>query len=158
MVLEHLGFPTDSHLERRHHCRDVFTVEKWWFVVGCSVPSGGTSISASTEHQYVPPQRLVSEFDPDGLDSPVHQPQETQAEPAEPSTGAQPGTPHSAPPVPPPEPFVSTHAIGVSTTHSVAGIAAPSKSITVSASEFHSLMTTVQMLSTTQASILQQMA
>ena len=73
VVLEHLGFPTESHLERRHHCREVFTVEKWRFVAGCSVPSGGTSISASTEHQYVPPRRLVSESDPDGPDSPSHE-------------------------------------------------------------------------------------
>ncbi|RVW19936.1 hypothetical protein CK203_115147 [Vitis vinifera] len=28
-ILEHMGYPTEPHLERRHHCREYFTHDKW---------------------------------------------------------------------------------------------------------------------------------
>ena len=28
-VLEHLGFPTEPHLERHRVCEAIFTIEKW---------------------------------------------------------------------------------------------------------------------------------
>ena len=31
-VLEHLGFSTEPHLERRRVCKAIFTVEKWQFL------------------------------------------------------------------------------------------------------------------------------
>ena len=33
-VLEHLGFPTEPHLERSRVCEAIFIVEKWQFVSG----------------------------------------------------------------------------------------------------------------------------
>ena len=28
-ILEHMGYPTEPHLERRHHCRNHFTLDQW---------------------------------------------------------------------------------------------------------------------------------
>ena len=28
-ILEHMGYPTEPHLERRHHCREHFTLDQW---------------------------------------------------------------------------------------------------------------------------------
>ena len=28
-VLEHIDYPTEPHLERRHHCREHFTLDQW---------------------------------------------------------------------------------------------------------------------------------
>ena len=28
-ILEHIGYPTEPHLERRHHCREHFTLDQW---------------------------------------------------------------------------------------------------------------------------------
>ena len=28
-ILEHMGYPTEPHLERRHHCQEHFTLDQW---------------------------------------------------------------------------------------------------------------------------------
>ena len=28
-ILEHMGYPTEPHLERHHHCRNHFTLDQW---------------------------------------------------------------------------------------------------------------------------------
>ena len=28
-ILEYMGYPTEPHLERRHHCQEHFTLDKW---------------------------------------------------------------------------------------------------------------------------------
>ncbi|KAL6310576.1 hypothetical protein AAG906_015314 [Vitis piasezkii] len=28
-ILEHMGYPTEPHLERCHHCREHFTLDQW---------------------------------------------------------------------------------------------------------------------------------
>ena len=28
-ILEHMGYPIEPHLERRHHCREHFTLDQW---------------------------------------------------------------------------------------------------------------------------------
>ncbi|RVW12577.1 hypothetical protein CK203_106349 [Vitis vinifera] len=28
-ILEHMGYPTEPYLERRHHCREHFTLDQW---------------------------------------------------------------------------------------------------------------------------------
>ena len=28
-ILEHMGYPTEPHLELRHHCREHFTLDQW---------------------------------------------------------------------------------------------------------------------------------
>ena len=37
-ILEHIGYPTEPHLECLHHCREQFTLEKWTQLAGCSTP------------------------------------------------------------------------------------------------------------------------
>ena len=37
-ILEHMGYPTEPHLERHHHCREHFTLHKWTHLTGYSVP------------------------------------------------------------------------------------------------------------------------
>ncbi|RVX11547.1 hypothetical protein CK203_015785 [Vitis vinifera] len=33
-ILEHICYPTEPHLERRHHCREHFTLDKWTQLAG----------------------------------------------------------------------------------------------------------------------------
>ena len=33
-ILEHMGYLTEPHLERRHHCREYFTLNQWTQLVG----------------------------------------------------------------------------------------------------------------------------
>ena len=37
-ILEHMGYPTEPHLDRHHHCREHFTLDKWTHLAGYSVP------------------------------------------------------------------------------------------------------------------------
>ena len=39
-ILEHMGYPTELHLERCHHCREQFTLDKWTQLAGYSAPLG----------------------------------------------------------------------------------------------------------------------
>ena len=33
-ILEHMGYPTEPHLERRHHCQEHFTLDQWTQLAG----------------------------------------------------------------------------------------------------------------------------
>ena len=33
-ILEHMGYPTEPHLQRRHHCREHFTLDQWTQLAG----------------------------------------------------------------------------------------------------------------------------
>ena len=80
-ILERLGFPSQPELERKHHCREIFLLEKWTRVYSSEAPS----ISVSTEHRYSPPavvQRIYALHHPeeahhsapaDAIDRPEHQ-------------------------------------------------------------------------------------
>ena len=37
-ILEHMGYLTEPHLKRRHHCRERFTLDKWTQLAGYSTP------------------------------------------------------------------------------------------------------------------------
>ena len=39
-ILEYMGYPTEPYLERRHHCQERFTLEKWTQLVGYLAPLG----------------------------------------------------------------------------------------------------------------------
>ena len=39
-ILEYMGYPTKPYLERRHHCRERFTLDKWTQLAGYSAPLG----------------------------------------------------------------------------------------------------------------------
>ena len=33
-ILEHMGYPTEPHLEHRHHCQEHFTLDQWTQLAG----------------------------------------------------------------------------------------------------------------------------
>ena len=37
-ILEHMGYPTEPHLECCHHCQEHFTLDKWTQLTGYSKP------------------------------------------------------------------------------------------------------------------------
>ena len=39
-ILEYIGYPIEPHLERRHHYRERFTLEKWTQLASYSAPLG----------------------------------------------------------------------------------------------------------------------
>ena len=51
-ILEHMGYPTEPHLECHHHYREWFTLEKWTQLAGYSSPLGAPPRLAPP----VPPQ------------------------------------------------------------------------------------------------------
>ncbi|RVW58968.1 Retrovirus-related Pol polyprotein from transposon 17.6 [Vitis vinifera] len=57
-ILEHMGYPTEPHLECRHHCREHFTFDQWTQLAG-SIPSAPTAPSmpqaTSTDPPATPP-------------------------------------------------------------------------------------------------------
>ncbi|KAL6336561.1 hypothetical protein AAG906_025115 [Vitis piasezkii] len=53
-ILEHMGYPTEPHLERRHHCQEQFTLEKWTQLAGYSAPLGALPRPAPP----MPPQSI----------------------------------------------------------------------------------------------------
>ncbi|RVX07091.1 hypothetical protein CK203_030537 [Vitis vinifera] len=51
-ILEHMGYPNEPHLERHHHCREHFTLEKMTQLAGYSASLGAPPRPAPP----VPPQ------------------------------------------------------------------------------------------------------
>ena len=74
-ILEYYGFPTEPDKEKKHHCREVYTVSKWQGSV-TKTESTLTSVSLTTEneHHYVPPPNLILEDFGDGEDTPLRPP------------------------------------------------------------------------------------
>nr|CAN82522.1 hypothetical protein VITISV_016020 [Vitis vinifera] len=59
-IFEHMGYPTKPHLERRHHCREHFTLNKW------------THLTESVPHAPAPPMpEAVSTVPPLALITPT---------------------------------------------------------------------------------------
>ena len=46
-ILEHMGYPTEPHLERRHHCQEHFTLDQWTQLAGYSAPKVAPPMPAS---------------------------------------------------------------------------------------------------------------
>ena len=61
-IFEHMGYPTKPHLERRHHCREHFTLNKWTHLTGYPVPVAE------------PPQVEEASQDEHSIDSVPHAP------------------------------------------------------------------------------------
>ncbi|KAL6325079.1 hypothetical protein AAG906_022646 [Vitis piasezkii] len=45
-ILEHMGYPTEPHLERRHHCREHFTLDQWTQLAGKNPTESSSPTSA----------------------------------------------------------------------------------------------------------------
>ena len=66
-ILEYYGFPTELGKEKKHHCREVYTVSRWQ---GNVTKTESTltiaSLTTDNEHHYVPPPNLILEDFGDG--------------------------------------------------------------------------------------------
>ncbi|RVW80941.1 Retrovirus-related Pol polyprotein from transposon opus [Vitis vinifera] len=71
-ILEYYGFPTEPGKEKKHHCREVYTISRWQ---GSVTKTESTLTSASltidTEHYYVSPPNLILQDFGDGEDTPL---------------------------------------------------------------------------------------
>ena len=129
-ILEHLGYPSEPHLERRRICREIFTLDKWTSMIAYDAEPGAPT---GPEHLEIPhpehprePQLVEILADMRAL------------APAVPSTGPMPKVASSTPPaIPGALPVIP------STSES----SPPSESgITISISEFRDLCHTLQTL------------
>ncbi|RVW68151.1 hypothetical protein CK203_064056 [Vitis vinifera] len=48
-ILEHLGYPEQPRLERRRHCREDFSLDKWHHLVAYFAPEGAPAVPAPPE-------------------------------------------------------------------------------------------------------------
>ena len=48
-ILEHLGYPSEPQLERRHICREIFTLDKWNHMTTYVAPPGAPARLAHPE-------------------------------------------------------------------------------------------------------------
>ena len=71
-ILEYYGFPTEPGKEKKHHCREVYTISRWQ---GSVTKTESTLTSASltidTEHYYVSPPNLILQDFGDGENTPL---------------------------------------------------------------------------------------
>ena len=141
-ILEHLGYPEHPRLERRRHCLEDFSLDKWHHLVAYFAPQGAPAVPAPPE---LPRDEQLPQAQQDEILTDT-----TPHDPAAPTSvhmpeGIHPSSPITAdaPPVMPATP------------------APPSSSepiVTVSLAEFRSLVRSLQTLNTAQDSIIHQIA
>ncbi|RVW39716.1 hypothetical protein CK203_114030 [Vitis vinifera] len=141
-ILEHLGYPEEPRLERRRHCREDFSLDKWHHLVAYFAPQGAPAVHA-------PPELPRDEQIP-------------QAQQDEILTETPPPAPTAHPSVHMPEAIHSTSPITQGAPPVVPATPAPPPSseptVTVSLTEFRGLERSLRTLSTAQDSIIHQMA
>nr|CAN74584.1 hypothetical protein VITISV_017113 [Vitis vinifera] len=141
-ILEHLGYPEQPRLERRRHCREDFSLDKWHHLVAYFAPQGAPAVHA-------PPELPRDEQIP-------------QAQQDEILTETPPPAPAAHPSVHMPEAIHPTSPITQGAPLVVPATPAPPSSseptVTVSLTEFRGLVRSLQTLSTAQHSIIHQMA
>ncbi|RVW76335.1 hypothetical protein CK203_049838 [Vitis vinifera] len=141
-ILEHLGYPEQPRLERRRHCREDFSLDKWHHLVAYFAPQGAPAVPAPPElpRDEQLPQAQQDEILTDttppapAAHTSVHMPEAIH--PTSPLTQAAPPV-MPATPAPPPS---------------------SEPTVTVSLTEFRGLVRSLQTLSTAQDSIIHQMA
>ena len=141
-ILEHLGYPEEPRLERRRHCREDFSLDKWHHLVAYFAPQGAPAVPAPPElprDEQIPQaeqDEILTETPPPApaAHPSVHMPEAIHS--TSPITqGAPPAAPATPAPPPPSEPTV-----------------------TISLTEFRGLERSLRTLSTAQDSIIHQMA
>ena len=53
-ILEHMGYPTEPHLERRHHCREHFTLDQWTQLAGRNLTESAPETAPTRPASLVP--------------------------------------------------------------------------------------------------------
>ncbi|RVW22982.1 hypothetical protein CK203_093654 [Vitis vinifera] len=139
-VLEDMGYPSQPHLERRHHCRELFTSESWTHF-----------LDRSPMDQGIPrPLAPASSFS-SAPDSPAASAPTVQTSPEQ--------DPHTIEPsssVPAPVTCTTDTPTPVTPAPAYAESSA-GPSITVSATEFRALMSSFHSLSASQATLVREM-
>nr|CAN77500.1 hypothetical protein VITISV_032143 [Vitis vinifera] len=129
-ILEHLGYPSEPQLERKHICREVFTLDKW---KNMTAYSAEPRAPAGVEHPGIPHTEQPQE------PQPIETPADTRAPaPAVPSAEPTPEVAPSASPATPRPPPV------------IPAISEPSSSFEprTTISEYRALCHTLQALTT----------
>ena len=107
-ILEHMGYPIEPHLERRHHCRDNFTLDQWTQLVERN--------SAELAHEAALPRPVPPV--PPQLDQAQQDEHATESIPSTPTIPSMPQAtstdPPGTPPVPPAVPPSSQDFITIS--------------------------------------------
>nr|CAN74485.1 hypothetical protein VITISV_008161 [Vitis vinifera] len=99
-ILEHLGYPSEPHLERKRICREVFTLDKWKNMTAYSAEPGAP---AGVEHPGIPHAEQPQEPQPieTPADTRAPTPAMSSAEPIpEVAPSASPATPRPPPVIP----------------------------------------------------------
>ena len=70
-LLEYYGLPTKPGKEKKHHCKEVYTVSRWQgSVTKTESTLTSASLTTNNEHHYVPPPNLILQDFGDGEDTP----------------------------------------------------------------------------------------
>ncbi|RVW66545.1 hypothetical protein CK203_063867 [Vitis vinifera] len=105
-ILEHLGYPSEPQLERRHICREIFTLDKWTSTTAYDVEQGAPT---GPEHPEIPQPEYPEE--PQSVELPADMRAPT---PTVPFIGPMPEVTPSAPPATPGTPACCTSYIRAS--------------------------------------------
>ncbi|RVW32933.1 hypothetical protein CK203_112635 [Vitis vinifera] len=141
-ILEHLGYPKQPRLERRRHCREDFSLDKWHHLVAYFAPQGAPAVPAPPElpqDEQMPQAQqdeILTETTPP---APAAHPSEHIPEPIHPISPITLGAPPVMPATPAPPP-------------------SSEPTVIVSLTEFRGLERSLRTLSTAQDSIIHQMA
>nr|CAN66954.1 hypothetical protein VITISV_012318 [Vitis vinifera] len=141
-ILEHLGYPEEPRLERRRHCREDFSLDKWHHLVAYFAPQGAPAVPAPPElprDEQIPQAQqdeILTETPPP---APAAHPSEHIPEPIHPISPITSGGPPVVRATPPPPP-------------------SSEPTVTISLTQFRGLERSLQTLSTAQDSIIHQMA
>ena len=55
-ILEHMGYPNEPHLERRHHCREHFTFDQWTQLAGKNPMESAPEVALPRPASPIPAQ------------------------------------------------------------------------------------------------------
>ena len=91
-ILEHLGYPSGPQLERKHICREIFTLDKWTSMTAYSAEPGAP---AGVEHPEIPHPEQPEEPQPVEIPDDMRVPAPTA--PTEPIPEVAPSAPPSTP-------------------------------------------------------------
>ncbi|RVW77778.1 hypothetical protein CK203_063784 [Vitis vinifera] len=137
-ILEYYGFPTKPDKEKKHHCREVYTVSRWQgSVTKTESTLTSASLTTDTEHHYVPPPNLILEDFGDGEDTPPRPPATTT--PGATSTPQNPDT--------------AAHILASLSSTPNIGPSASNGYVHISAEAFNQLLARLDMIQENQANI-----
>ena len=150
-ILEHLGYPEEPRLERRRHCQEDFSLDKWHHLTTYFAPPGAPAEPAPHRPPVMPPPPELPRDD-----------QLPQAQQDEILTDTTPPAPAAHTSMHMPEVIHSTSPITQGAPPVMPASPAPpplsEPAVTVSLTEFRGLVRSLQTLSTAQDSIIHQMA